>query len=61
MTEGPQFKVGPFEGRKAEDGSFYYVEVGGNGEDMATSETYETKEHAEEGAQAALDRARETE
>jgi uncharacterized protein YegP (UPF0339 family) len=56
----PLFTVGPYEGRRADDGSYYYVEVGGNGEDMNVSETYGTKEHAEEGAAAAaLDRARE--
>ena len=50
----PLFKVGPYEGRKAGDGSFYYAEVGANREDMNVSETYSTKEHAEEGARSAL-------
>jgi hypothetical protein len=60
-TRAPLFRIGPFHGWTAEDGSAYYTEVGGNGEVLNTSQMYETREHAEEGAQAALDRARETE
>lgn len=56
----PLFEIGPYKGYPSEDGQVYYVEVGGNGEILNTSETYTTKEHAEEGAKAALDRARET-
>lgn len=55
MSDGrgePLFEVGPFKGYPADDGSFYYVEVGGNGEDMNVSETYLTVEHAREGAEA---------
>jgi hypothetical protein len=55
------FGIGPYRGYPAGDGSYYYVEVGANGEDMNVSETYSTKEHAEEGAQAALERAGGTE
>jgi uncharacterized protein YegP (UPF0339 family) len=58
-TRKPLFRIGPFEGWPAQDGSVYYTEVGANGETLNTSETYSTKEHAEEGARAALERARE--
>lgn len=54
MSEEPLFKIGPYEGRTARDGSFYYVEVGGNGEVLNGSQLYHTVEHAEEGARAAL-------
>ena len=57
MSREPIFKVGPFEGRESDDGRFYYVEVGANGEDMNTSQMYETAEHAREGAEAADARA----
>jgi uncharacterized protein YegP (UPF0339 family) len=59
MSTEPIFKVGPYEGREAKDGSFYYVEVAANGEDMNVSETFGTAEHAKEGAESALARARE--
>jgi uncharacterized protein YegP (UPF0339 family) len=38
---------------EAKDGSFYYLLKAGNGEVLATSETYDTREHAEEGVEAA--------
>lgn len=37
-----------YERRTAEDGSYYFVLVAGNGEVQLTSETYETEEHREE-------------
>lgn len=57
-TKKPLFRIGPYDGWRAVDGSFYYTEVGGNGEVMNTSETYETLEHAEDGARSALAAAR---
>lgn len=39
---------------QAKDGSFYYVLKAANGEVLNTSETYETREHAEEGIEAAM-------
>lgn len=59
MAETPLFEIGPYVGWPSADGQVFYEEVGGNGEILNTSETYTTKEHAEEGARAALDRARE--
>jgi uncharacterized protein YegP (UPF0339 family) len=47
----------PYEIRKATDGRFYYVEVGANGEDLNVSQMYDTEEHAEEGRDAAIERA----
>ncbi len=56
----PLFEIGPYVGWPSADGQVYYEEVAGNGEILNTSETYSTREHAEEGAQAALDRVQET-
>ena len=44
-----------YEIRESEDGtSFHYVLKAANGEVLSTSETYETREHAEEGIEAAV-------
>jgi uncharacterized protein YegP (UPF0339 family) len=60
MGERPLFEIGPYVGWPSADGRFFYEEIAGNGEIENTSQMYETAEHAEEGAQAALDRARES-
>lgn len=61
MNEEPVRRVGPYHWREARDGSWYYVEIGGNGETLNTSEMYTTEQHAREGAEAALRVAREEE
>jgi uncharacterized protein YegP (UPF0339 family) len=58
-TKKPLFRIGPYDGWRAADRSFYYTEVGGNGEVMNSSQLYETLEHAEEGARSALVAAQE--
>jgi uncharacterized protein YegP (UPF0339 family) len=59
MSDEPLFEIGPYVGWPSADGQVFYEEVASNGEILNTSETYTTKEHAEEGARAALDTARE--
>ena len=40
--------------RKAKNDQYYYVLVASNGEDLATSETYPSKQNAERGVEAAM-------
>ena len=40
--------------RKSSDGQFYYVLVASNGEDLAVSEMYASKQNAERGIEAAM-------
>lgn len=49
-ASGPHYEV-----READDGSFYYVLVGGNGEVLSASETYTRREDAERGVEDAKD------
>ncbi|HVY79309.1 MAG TPA: YegP family protein [Solirubrobacterales bacterium] len=48
MSADPKYEI-----REAKDGTFYYVLVAANGEVLATSETYPSREHAERGVVAA--------
>lgn len=59
MSDEPLFEIGPYVGWPSADGQVYYEEVASNGEILNTSETYKTKEHAEEGARSALAAAKE--
>jgi hypothetical protein len=61
MADKPLFEIGPYIGWPSDDGQVYYEEVGGNGEILNVSEEFTTREHAEEGARAALKMARDAE